>query len=161
MVHHEPKTAIAWTARRRGQYQPTSGVICCHTPGERGYANPLRSVPEVALRIRLQNDVDRDSSPRISHGSGLSISFDASEPKGDRAASIKEVAPPFLLVRELDPDGHFVELFNQLDRMSDERQGYFDPRSWHEFRPQHPRVWTAADRRRGGMAPPRPEGFFA
>jgi len=60
-----------------------------------------------------------------------------------------------------DPDGHFVELFNQLDRMSDERQGYFDPRSWHEFRPQHPRVWTAADRRRGGMAPPRPEGFFA
>ena len=60
-----------------------------------------------------------------------------------------------------DFDGHTVELFTQLDRMSDERQGYFDPRPWHEFQPQRPRVWTEADRRRGGLTPPRPEGFFS
>jgi hypothetical protein len=60
-----------------------------------------------------------------------------------------------------DPDGNIVELFTQLDRMSNENQGYFDPRSWHERRPQRPMVWTAADRKKGGMEPPRPDGFFA
>jgi catechol-2,3-dioxygenase len=60
-----------------------------------------------------------------------------------------------------DPDGHVIELFTQLDRMSDEGQGYFDPRSWHTTRPQRPRVWRAEDRAVGGMVPPRPPGFWA
>ena len=38
----------------------------------------------------------------------LPFSFDALKSDGDRAAAINEVAPPILLVRELNPDGHFV-----------------------------------------------------
>jgi hypothetical protein len=28
-----------------------------------------------------------------------------------------------------------------MDQMSDERLGYFDPRPWHQDRPQVPKVW--------------------
>jgi catechol 2,3-dioxygenase-like lactoylglutathione lyase family enzyme len=34
-----------------------------------------------------------------------------------------------------------VELFCELDLMKDEALGYFDPRPWHEDRPQRPKVW--------------------
>src|SRR5205823_5770567 len=41
-----------------------------------------------------------------------------------------------------DPDGNVVELFCELDTISDERLGCFDPRPWHEDDPQRPKVWT-------------------
>lgn len=40
-----------------------------------------------------------------------------------------------------DPDQNVVELFAELDVMLDEDLGYFEPRPWHEDRPQHPKVW--------------------
>jgi catechol-2,3-dioxygenase len=42
-----------------------------------------------------------------------------------------------------DPDGGIVELFTQLDTISDEERGYFDPRPWHEDSPQYPKTWEA------------------
>lgn len=40
-----------------------------------------------------------------------------------------------------DPDGNLVELFTQLDVITDEAKGYFEPRPWHETFPQHPKTW--------------------
>jgi catechol 2,3-dioxygenase-like lactoylglutathione lyase family enzyme len=34
-----------------------------------------------------------------------------------------------------------VELFCEMDLMKDEALGYFEPRPWHEDRPQRPKVW--------------------
>jgi len=34
-----------------------------------------------------------------------------------------------------------VELFCEMDQMRDEALGYFDPRPWHQDRPQRPKVW--------------------
>ena len=34
-----------------------------------------------------------------------------------------------------------VEMFCELDLMIDETLGYFEPRPWHEDRPQRPKVW--------------------
>jgi catechol 2,3-dioxygenase-like lactoylglutathione lyase family enzyme len=34
-----------------------------------------------------------------------------------------------------------VELFCEMDIMKDEALGYFEPRPWHEDRPQRPKVW--------------------
>jgi catechol-2,3-dioxygenase len=34
-----------------------------------------------------------------------------------------------------------VELFAEMDQMKDETLGYFDPRPWHQDRPQRPKVW--------------------
>jgi len=40
-----------------------------------------------------------------------------------------------------DPDGNFVELFTQIDVITDESKGYFDPRPWHNTFPQYPKTW--------------------
>jgi catechol 2,3-dioxygenase-like lactoylglutathione lyase family enzyme len=56
-----------------------------------------------------------------------------------------------------DPDEHMVEFYCELDQMKNEALGYFDPRPWHEDRPQRPKVW---DRDDGAMiwgVPPTPE----
>jgi catechol 2,3-dioxygenase-like lactoylglutathione lyase family enzyme len=56
-----------------------------------------------------------------------------------------------------NPDGLIVELFTELDRMSNEALGYFDPRPWHEDRPQRPKRWEpnpASTNLWGGGAPP-------
>ena len=34
-----------------------------------------------------------------------------------------------------------VEFFCEMDLMKDEALGYFDPRPWHQDRPQRPKVW--------------------
>jgi len=56
-----------------------------------------------------------------------------------------------------DPDDHIVELYTEMDQMKNEELGYFDPRPWHEDRPQRPKVWT---RDAGAMVwgtPPAPD----
>jgi len=44
-----------------------------------------------------------------------------------------------------DPDGNVVEFIADLDRMSDESLGYFDPRPYHQDFPQRPKVWSPGD----------------
>jgi hypothetical protein len=34
-----------------------------------------------------------------------------------------------------------VAFFTEMDQMKDEALGYFDPRPWHQDRPQRPKVW--------------------
>ncbi len=52
-----------------------------------------------------------------------------------------------------NPDGHLVELFYDLDRMTDEALGYFEPRPWHRDRPQRPKVWVGLPRDIWGLPP--------
>jgi catechol 2,3-dioxygenase-like lactoylglutathione lyase family enzyme len=40
-----------------------------------------------------------------------------------------------------DPDYIRVELYCEMDQMTNEALGYFDPRPWHQDRPQVPKVW--------------------
>jgi catechol-2,3-dioxygenase len=55
-----------------------------------------------------------------------------------------------------DPDGHIVEMFYNLDSMTDEELGFYDPRPWHRDRPQRPKVWVGLPRDVWGL-PPSPE----
>jgi catechol-2,3-dioxygenase len=55
-----------------------------------------------------------------------------------------------------EPDGHVVEMFYDLDVMTDEELGYYDPRPWHRDRPQRPKVWVGLPRDVWG-GPPVPE----
>lgn len=60
-----------------------------------------------------------------------------------------------------DPDGHIIELYTGMDKMSHEGQGHFDPRPWHTHRPQAPTVWdpeSLTHANSWGIAPP--EGFL-
>jgi catechol 2,3-dioxygenase-like lactoylglutathione lyase family enzyme len=36
-----------------------------------------------------------------------------------------------------------IEFFTEMDQMKDEALGYFDPRPWHQDRPQRPKIWSA------------------
>ncbi len=44
-----------------------------------------------------------------------------------------------------NPEGQIVELFCEIDRMSNEDFGYFDPRPWHADFPQRPKRWEDVD----------------
>jgi catechol 2,3-dioxygenase-like lactoylglutathione lyase family enzyme len=46
-----------------------------------------------------------------------------------------------LFIYHLNPDAQIMELYAELDQMSDEASGAFDPRPWHEDNPQRPKVW--------------------
>ena len=52
-----------------------------------------------------------------------------------------------------NPDGQVVELFFDLDRMTDEELGYFEPQPWHHDRPQRPKVWVGLPRDVWGLPP--------
>jgi catechol-2,3-dioxygenase len=57
-----------------------------------------------------------------------------------------------------NPEGQIVELFCEIDRMSNEDLGYFDPRPWHGEFPQRPRCWENVEEAAslwGIMAPPK------
>ncbi|MBX5204067.1 VOC family protein [Rhizobium sp. NZLR1] len=58
-----------------------------------------------------------------------------------------------------DPDGNIVELFCDLDRMSNDAQGYWDPRPHHKDCPQYPKRWTFAESHIWG--PDLPHDFIA
>jgi catechol 2,3-dioxygenase-like lactoylglutathione lyase family enzyme len=53
-----------------------------------------------------------------------------------------------IAVYHRDPDDNAVEFYTEMDQMKNEALGYFDPRPWHEDRPQRPKVW---DRSSGTM----------
>jgi len=42
-----------------------------------------------------------------------------------------------------DPDDWITEFYAELDQMKDETLGYYDPRPWHQDRPQRPKVWES------------------
>jgi catechol-2,3-dioxygenase len=48
-----------------------------------------------------------------------------------------------LFTYHYDPDGNIVELFAELDKMSNEGAGVFDWRPWHDG-PQYPKRWDPA-----------------
>ncbi len=47
----------------------------------------------------------------------------------------------------LNTDGLMIELYAELDRMSDEALGHFDPKPWHTDLPQVPKTWVGRQRR--------------
>ena len=56
--------------------------------------------------------------------------------------------------------GQIIELFAEMDMMSNEALGYYDPRPWHADRPQRPKVWPPVDPARDVWGPAGPEGFL-
>ncbi len=58
-------------------------------------------------------------------------------------------------------DGQIVEVFAELDAMSNEGLGYFDPRPWHEDIPQRPKEWTDVEAASNLWGFPPPKEFTA
>jgi catechol 2,3-dioxygenase-like lactoylglutathione lyase family enzyme len=62
-----------------------------------------------------------------------------------------------LAIYHRDPDDHIVEFYAELDQMKSEELGYFEPRPWHEDRPQRPKVWKREDGAMVWGVPPAPD----
>jgi catechol 2,3-dioxygenase-like lactoylglutathione lyase family enzyme len=56
-----------------------------------------------------------------------------------------------------NPDDQVMEFFTELDRMTDEELGYFDPKPWHVDQPQRPKVWDRAAAALVWGPPPTPD----
>ena len=54
-------------------------------------------------------------------------------------------------------DDQVVEFYAELDQMTDEALGYFEPRPWHRDQPQRPKVWS---RDEGSIWGPPPTADF-
>jgi hypothetical protein len=44
-----------------------------------------------------------------------------------------------------NPDDQVVEVYIEMDQMKDEELGYFEPRPWHQDKPQRPKIWDPND----------------
>lgn len=53
-------------------------------------------------------------------------------------------------------DGIRIELYAEMDQMKDEALGYYEPRPWHEDRPQRPKDWTGINAPRNKWIPDAP-----
>jgi catechol-2,3-dioxygenase len=59
-----------------------------------------------------------------------------------------------------DPDGNIVEMFADMDVMSNEELGYFDPRPHHEEFPLRPKIWPDTPETGDIWGVPVPNGFL-
>jgi catechol-2,3-dioxygenase len=59
-----------------------------------------------------------------------------------------------------DPDRNIVEMFADMDVMSNEELGYFDPRPHHKDFPQRPKVWPDTPETGDIWGVPAPAGFL-
>lgn len=60
-----------------------------------------------------------------------------------------------------NPVGQIIELFTEMDMMTSEHAGYYDPRPWQTDQPQVPKVWSTTGPRRDVWGPMPPQGFLA
>lgn len=65
-----------------------------------------------------------------------------------------------LYIYHRDPDGNIVEMFADMDKMSNEALGYFDPRPHHEDFPQRPKIWPDTPETGDQWGVPIPYGFL-
>jgi catechol-2,3-dioxygenase len=64
-----------------------------------------------------------------------------------------------LYIYHHNPDGQIVELYAELDVMTNEEAGYFDPRPWHEDNPQRPKVSMPGPFVSNSWGIPTPQSF--
>jgi catechol 2,3-dioxygenase-like lactoylglutathione lyase family enzyme len=54
---------------------------------------------------------------------------------------IRHIIGHNIAIYHKSPDGVTIEFFCEMDQMHDEELGFFEPRPWHQDRPQRPKVW--------------------
>jgi catechol 2,3-dioxygenase-like lactoylglutathione lyase family enzyme len=54
---------------------------------------------------------------------------------------IRHIIGHNIAIYHKNPDGVVIEFFCDLDQIPDEELGFFEPRPWHQDRPQRPKVW--------------------
>lgn len=60
----------------------------------------------------------------------------------------------------MNPQGQIIELYAEIDIISNESLGYYDPRPWHADRPQRPKIWPPLEPHRDVWGQAGPKDFL-
>jgi catechol 2,3-dioxygenase-like lactoylglutathione lyase family enzyme len=91
--------------------------------------DPKTAIHHIAFEVRDWSDIKRASDCLASNGIKLVW------------GPLRHIIGHNIAIYHKNPDGVTIEFFCELDQMHDEELGFFEPRPWHQDRPQRPKVW--------------------
>ena len=91
--------------------------------------NDKTAIHHVAFEVRVWSDIKRACD--LLARNDIKLTW----------GPIRHIIGHNIAVYHKNPDGTVIEFFTDLDQMHDEELGYFEPRPWHQDRPQRPKVW--------------------
>jgi catechol 2,3-dioxygenase-like lactoylglutathione lyase family enzyme len=87
------------------------------------------AIHHIAFEVRDWSDIKRASD--ILAKSNIKLTW----------GPLRHIIGHNIAIYHKNPDGVTIEFFCELDQMHDEELGFFEPRPWHQDRPQRPKVW--------------------
>jgi catechol 2,3-dioxygenase-like lactoylglutathione lyase family enzyme len=91
--------------------------------------DPKTSIHHIAFEVRDWSEIKRASDMLAQ--SGIKLAW----------GPLRHIIGHNIAIYHKNPDGVTIELFCEIDQMHDEDLGFFEPRPWHQDRPQRPKVW--------------------
>jgi catechol 2,3-dioxygenase-like lactoylglutathione lyase family enzyme len=87
------------------------------------------AIHHIALEVRDWSDIKRACDCLAQHDIKLTW------------GPLRHIIGHNIAIYHKSPDGVTIEFFCEIDQMHDEELGFFEPRPWHQDRPQKPKVW--------------------
>jgi catechol 2,3-dioxygenase-like lactoylglutathione lyase family enzyme len=91
--------------------------------------NEKTAIHHIAFEVRDWSDIKRACD--LLARSGITLTW----------GPIRHIIGHNIAIYHKNPDGVTIEFFCDMDQMFDEDLGFFEPRPWHQDRPQRPKVW--------------------
>src|SRR3984885_4771029 len=91
--------------------------------------DPKTAIHHIAFEVRDWSEIKRASD--ILAKSNIKLEW----------GPLRHIIGHNIAIYHKNPDGVTIEFFCELDQMHDEELGFFEPRPWHQDRPQRPKVW--------------------
>ena len=87
------------------------------------------AIHHIAFEVRDWSEIKRASDMLAQ--SGIKLAW----------GPLRHIIGHNIAIYHKNPDDVTIELFCEIDQMHDEDLGFFEPRPWHQDRPQRPKVW--------------------
>ncbi len=91
--------------------------------------DPKTAIHHIAFEVRDWTDIKRASD--FLAQSNVHLTW----------GPLRHIIGHNIAIYHKNPDGVVIEFYCEMDQMYDEELGYFEPRPWHQDRPQRPKVW--------------------
>ncbi len=91
--------------------------------------DPKIAIHHIAFEVRDWSEIKRASDMLAQ--SGIKLAW----------GPLRHIIGHNIAIYHKNPDGVTIELFCEIDQMHDEDLGFFEPRPWHQDRPQRPKIW--------------------
>jgi len=92
--------------------------------------DPKTTIQHIAFEVRDWSDIKRASDMLARNNIQLTW------------GPLRHIIGHNIAIYHKNPDGVTIEFFCEMDQMFDEDLGFFEPRPWHQDRPQRPKVWS-------------------